>query len=177
MHVKSGKIALMGILAAVVTIFIVLASILETSTLFLLSAAAFCVGISIREFGLRMGFAFLITCTILGFLLAPNKIYVITYMGFAIYVYMNEFTYHILARSMFQKIRKPLFFLLKWLFFNLLYATAILLFPKLLFTGAISQQTILVLLLIGQVGFLLFDYAYMYFQRHVWGKLRHKFIK
>lgn len=177
MHVKSGKIALLGLLAAVVTIFIILASILKTSTLFLLSAAAFCVGIAIREFGLRMGMGFLIACTILGFLLAPNKLYVITYIGFAAYIYMNELSYHIYARKVFQNVRKILFFLTKWIFFNLLYVTAVLLFPKILFTGTISDKATWILLLAGQAVFLIFDYAYEYFQKHIWGKVRHKLIK
>lgn len=52
MHVNARKIALSGVLAAFAVVLIVLGSIFETSTLFLLAAAAFCVGIVVREWGL-----------------------------------------------------------------------------------------------------------------------------
>ena len=51
MHVNARKIALSGVLAAFAVVLIVLGSIFETSTLFLLAAAAFCVGIVVREWG------------------------------------------------------------------------------------------------------------------------------
>ena len=55
MHVNARKIALSGVLAAFAVVLIVLGSIFETSTLFLLAAAAFCVGIVVREWGIAYG--------------------------------------------------------------------------------------------------------------------------
>ena len=52
MHVNARKIALSGVLAAFAVVLIVLGSIFETSTLFLLAAAAFCVGIVVESGGL-----------------------------------------------------------------------------------------------------------------------------
>lgn len=50
MHVKAKTMAFSGLLLALTVIFMVLGSVIETSTLFLLAAASFFVGIIIREF-------------------------------------------------------------------------------------------------------------------------------
>ena len=60
MHVNAKKMATAGLLVAFTVIMLVLSSVVETSSLFFLAAASFCVGISIREWGLRYGFAFLL---------------------------------------------------------------------------------------------------------------------
>ena len=54
MHVKAKTMAFSGLLLALTVIFMVLGSVIETSTLFLLAAASFFVGIIIREFGPAM---------------------------------------------------------------------------------------------------------------------------
>ena len=84
MHVKAKQIAFGGLLLAVTVVCMALGSVIETNTLFLLAAAAFFVGIVIREFGLRTGAAFYLAAVLLGLLVTPNKFYVITFaaMGF-----------------------------------------------------------------------------------------------
>ena len=74
MHVKAKTMAFSGLLLALTVIFMVLGSVIETSTLFLLAAASFFVGIIIREFGLRIGAAFYAAGVILGFITAPNNL-------------------------------------------------------------------------------------------------------
>ena len=49
MHVKAKQIAFGGLLLAVTVVCMALGSVIETNTLFLLAAAAFFVGIVIRE--------------------------------------------------------------------------------------------------------------------------------
>ena len=79
MYVNTKKMAVSGLLMALAVVFIVLSGILDFNTLFFLAAAAFFVGIIIREFGLRYGAAYFIGCLVLGILLAPQKLYCITY--------------------------------------------------------------------------------------------------
>lgn len=74
MHVKAKTMAFSGLLLALTVIFMVLGSVIETSTLFLLAAASFFVGIIIREFGLRIGAAFYAAGVILGFITAPGYV-------------------------------------------------------------------------------------------------------
>ena len=90
MHVKAKTMAFSGLLLALTVIFMVLGSVIETSTLFLLAAASFFVGIIIREFGLRIGAAFYAAGVILGFITAPNKFYVFTFAAMGLYIWGRE---------------------------------------------------------------------------------------
>ena len=76
-----------------------LISVIETNTLFLLAAASFFVGVVFREFGQMTGLAFYLSAVLLGFLLAPNKLYVITFAGMGFYIWGREFIWKILERS------------------------------------------------------------------------------
>lgn len=174
MHVKAKQMAFLGLLAAIVSIFILLASFIESNTLFLLAAAAFMVGIAIREYGLRIGTGFFVACILIGLLLSPNKLYVLTYAGLSLYILWNETAFWFLSKIRFQKHKQVLFFFTKLVFFNLFYIPIILLFPKLLFSFDITNNIFLLLIVGGQIGWLIYDKAYEYFQIFVWGKLRGK---
>ena len=63
MHVNAKKIAVAGLLAAFSAVMLVLSSMIESSSLFFIAAASFCVGIVIREWGVGLGFGFLIAST------------------------------------------------------------------------------------------------------------------
>jgi hypothetical protein len=173
MHVKAKQVAFLGVLAAIVSLFNIFASLFETNTLFLLAASAYVVGIAIREFGLRIGFGFFIACILLGFLLSPNKLYVLTYAGLSLYIVWNEASYWFLSKTRFHKYKALLFFA-KLSFFNLLYIPVLLLFPHILFARTISTPVIVSLLIVGQIGWFIYDKAYDYFQDKIWGKLRNK---
>ena len=60
MHINAKKMAVSGILMAVTVLLVCFGGILESNTLFLLAGAAFCVGIIIKEYGLKTGVAFFI---------------------------------------------------------------------------------------------------------------------
>ena len=51
------------------------------------------------EFGQMTGLAFYLSAVLLGFLLAPNKLYVITFAGMGFYIWGREFIWKILERS------------------------------------------------------------------------------
>ncbi len=57
------------------------------------------VGVVFREFGQMTGLAFYLSAVLLGFLLAPNKLYVITFAGMGFYIWGREFIWKILERS------------------------------------------------------------------------------
>ena len=71
--------AVSGLLMAFDVVLIILSGVLDFNTLFFLAAAAFLIGVIIREYDLRYGLAFFLGCLILGALLAPQKLYCITY--------------------------------------------------------------------------------------------------
>lgn len=174
MHVKAKQVAFLGILAAMATLLIIFASLLESNTLFLLAAAAFVVGIAIREFGLSTGAGFFVACILLGLLLSPNKLYVATYSGLSLYIVWTEAAYGILDKLHIQKHKQVWYFFLKLAFFNILYIPTLFMFPKLLFSISISNSVYLLLIAGGQFGWFVYDKAYEYFQGIIWEKLRKK---
>ena len=97
MHVTARRVALCGLLLAFSVICMVLGSVFETNTLFLLAAASYFVGIVIREFGLRTGAAFYLASVLLGFLTAPNKFYVISFSAMGLYILGTEALYRLMA--------------------------------------------------------------------------------
>ena len=90
MHVKAKTLAFGGLLLALTVVFMALGSIIETSTLFLLAAASYFVGIIVREYGLRAGAAFYIAAVLLGLITAPNKFYVLTFAAMGFYIWGIE---------------------------------------------------------------------------------------
>lgn len=170
MHIDAKKIAGAGLLAAVAVVLVILSSVIETSSLFFLAAASFCVGIAVREWGLKLGASFLISCIFLSFLLAPNKIYCITFSALGIYILMSEFLWDKIAGAKALKRRTLLLWIGKYVIFNCIYIPILIWFPSLILTRRLTGKLFLVVFLAGQIGLFIFDRAYLYFQGHIWGK-------
>jgi len=163
----------MGLLLSVCVVLIILSGILEFNTLFLLAAASFCVGIVFRESNLRIAFGFYLAGLILGFLLAPNKFYCITFAAMGMYILILEYSYDKLMLIQNHMRRKSLIWIVKYISFNLMYIPAILVLPKLFYAGPIDEKILFVLLIGGQGGLFIYDMAYHYFQQYIWAKFRH----
>lgn len=174
MHVKVKNLAVSGLLMAFAVVLIILSGILDFNTLFFLAAAAFLIGIIIREFQLKQGVAFFIGCLLLGFILAPQKLYCITYGMMGIYVLAVEALWQYLGKCPKMAGRKKIFTAGKFIIFNLLYLPALFLFPKLLFAGEIADMALLTFVLGGQAAWILFDMAYEYFLIRMWEQIREK---
>lgn len=177
MHVDNRKLAVSGLLMAFSVLLIILSGIIETNTLFLLALAAFCIGIMIREYGIGHGAAFLAGSLILGGLLAPQKLYCITYAMMGIYVVCVELLYVQLGKYRDRKKSRIFFIIGKFVIFNLMYLPALLFMPKLFFTGEIQQALLIAFIAGGQVALILYDKAYEYFLIHVWERMRNKLFK
>lgn len=176
MHVKAKTMAFGGLLLALTVVFMALGSIIETSTLFLLAAASFFVGIAVREFGLRVGAAFYIAAVLLGFITAPNKFYVITFAAMGFYIWGIEAVWRWLEKRHAMKKRNLFFWVSKYVIFNIMYIPIVFVFRDLLFTQAISDTVLAGVIAGGQVGLFIYDRAYDYVQAHVWGKMRGRII-
>lgn len=170
MLLNTRKLAFLSLLLALDVILIILSGIVEFNTLFLLAGASFCVGIAIRESGKRYGFGFYLASILLGLILAPNKLYCITYAAFGLYLVIVEYSYDRLANVKMHRVSS--FWIIKYITFNLMYLPMLIFLPKLIFPGKLNPGMILVLAVVGQVAILVFDRAYEYFQRVVWGKAR-----
>jgi hypothetical protein len=174
MFLNAKKTAFLGLLLAVTVVLVVLSGIFDFNTLFLLAGASFGVGIAIRETNLRYGAGFYLGSILLSLLLAPNKLYCITYAAMGFYVVVYEFAYEKLTFVNHKISRKSLFWMIKYIAFNLMYLPLLIFLPKLFFEGEISTKLILLLILAGQIALFIYDRAYQYFQTNLWGKVRNK---
>ena len=172
MHVKAKKMALGGLFLALTIICMVLGSVIETSTLFLLAAASFFVGIVIREAGQKTGVAFYLAAVLLGFMVAPNKFYVISFAAMGLYILLIEMAYSRIGRMDGRFHRKGLFWVVKYIIFNLMYIPILVIFQELLFGKALSGIMLAAAAVAGQIGLWIYDRAYEYFQVHFWNKMR-----
>src|SRR5699024_1315412 len=143
MHIKAKTMAFGGLLLALTVVFMALGSVIETSTLFLLAAASFFVGIVIREFGLAAGGAFYLAAVLLGFFVAPNKFYVLTFAAMGFYILGIEAVWRwLLKRDGMQK-RHLIFWIAKYVVFNIVYIPIVILFRDMLFAQAVSDTMLL----------------------------------
>ena len=67
MLVNGKKMAVSGLLMALSVVMIILSGVLDFNTLFFLAAAAFCVGIIVREYELKTGIVFFCRYSAFGF--------------------------------------------------------------------------------------------------------------
>ena len=177
MHVKAKHIATAGLLVTFTVIMMILSTVVETNSLFLIAAASFCVGVAIREWGLPLGFAFFVAAVVVNFVIAPNKFHCITFAGMGLYLWLEEWLYRRLADKDNCNHRMLWLWLGKYVIFNLMYIPVLFGFPKLIFTGKINGLAAIVFLLAGQAVLFVYDVAYRYFQGQIWGRLRVRLMK
>lgn len=172
MHVKGKMIAFCGLFTALSILCMSLGSVIETNTLFLLAAASFFEGIVIREFGIGTGGAFFAANVLLGFLIAPNKFYVLSFTAMALYILIIEAAWRMIGRS--DRLQKTsIFWGIKYLVFNVMYIPMLVVFEELLLGGKkLSMVMTVAFWIAGQIALFIYDRAYDYFQAHVWTKIR-----
>ena len=91
LHLKSKQVAWCGVIMAIAVILQICAGVIETSSFFLLALASFLAGCVERKFGLKTAAVFCFGAAVLGFILAPQKLYCFTYAGFCVYVLATEY--------------------------------------------------------------------------------------
>lgn len=177
MHVKAKTLAFGGLLLALSVVFMALGSIIETSTLFLLAAASYFVGIIVREYGLRAGAAFYIAAVLLGLITAPNKFYVLTFAAMGFYIWGIEAVWRWLGKHPGIAGRRAVFWAAKYVVFNIVYIPIAVAFRDLLFARAVTDAMMAAVLIGGQAALFIYDRAYEYVQAHIWGKMRGRLME
>ncbi len=184
MHLKSREIAFAGLMMALGVVLILLGGYIGTATLFFLAASAFLAGVMERNFSLGMGALYLAGAGLLGFFLSPRKLHVATFAAMGIYVLVAEW----FEKRCFSD-KKPISPVLAWavkfLVYQFLLAVALgamegLMGIDQILTGGIfdslSQKSgvlsYLVLILMAEILWLVFDRAYLFFRR-TYGNIFH----
>ncbi len=167
MLLKSKNIAYLGVLLALNQVFIVLSSIIKTNTLLLFSFAALLIGIVIIEFGAKNGVLFYIASSILGFFLTTNQIEIITYI---LFFGMYSIVKYVIEKAAFPMKRGKIFELTtKFLFFNL---AALCIYFLLREFAVIKLYWWLIL--IAEISFVVYDYAFSIFINYYITKIKPK---
>lgn len=174
MHVNAKKIAFGGLMLAFTEVCIALGSVIETNTLFLLAAASYLVGIVVREMEIRTGAAFYLAGVLLGMIVSPNKVYVISYAGMGFYILAVEFTFRWLGKKEGNINRTMMFWTAKYIIFNVMFIPMVYAFQEVLFAGEISVLMLAGVLAAGQLGLFIYDRAYEYVQANIWNKFRRR---
>ena len=177
MHIGTKRIATSGLLVAFTVIMMILSSVVESSSLFFIGAASFCIGIAIREWGIWFGLAFLVASTMLNLMLAPNKMYCLTFAGMGLYLWLSELLWERIASAPKLSYRTIKLWIGKTAIFNLLYIPILLFFPSLFIVKKLTGVLTIILFFGGQIVFVVYDVAYRYFQSRIWGRLRVRFVK
>ena len=165
-----------GLLLALTVVCMALGSVIETSTLFLLAAASFFVGIVIREGGLKSGAAIYIATVLLGFITAPNKFYVLTFAAMGLYIWGIEAAFRYLEKHPAIRNRQAVFWISKYVIFNIIYLPIVFVFRDLLFTRSISGTIMAAVVIGGQAALFIYGMAYDYAQVHIWNKMRGRIL-
>ena len=188
MHVNAKKIAFGGFFLALTEIFLLMGSVIQINTLFLLAAASYFVGIMIREFDLLLGAAFYLAGVLLGLLLTPNLFYVCSYAAMGAYILAVEAVWRLLGtlgggkaerkdNSANNRRRIRFFWVAKFLTFNCMFFLIIFFFREFLFVGKMSTTMQAGTIVAGQIGWLLYDRAYEWTQANLWSRMRGRLWK
>ena len=95
-------------------------------------------------------------------------------MGF--YIVAVEFIWRKMGNLSARYRKKQVFWVMKYLIFNLIYLPALLFFQELLFSRKLSAPLLIGAFLAGQIGLLIYDKAYEYVQGHIWTRMRGRFL-
>lgn len=173
MYLKSKKVAFLGLLTAFSVVLIILSGVIEMSTLFILALAGCMTGIAIAEFGIALGAGQFAASLILGLLLAPNKMYCLTYSMIAIYIVLTETMMRVADRKIENIQRRKMIVIgMKYLIFNLLYLPLLFGMPKLIYHGELSTMVYAALIVGGQVVLYLCDIVYHSFMSYYFREIR-----
>ena len=177
LHVKSKQMAWCGIIMAITVILQIVSGIIETSSLFFLAAASFLTGCVERKYGVKLAAAFSAGAFILGLILAPEKLYCFTFLGFSIYVMVAEFfRKNTVYNSDFTK-KHFKEYLIKGIIYHILLIIALVLSFKITGIDIIFSETLIenvekmpvavvaaAGIICAEIIWLVFDKAYIFFQ-------------
>ena len=100
----------------------------------------------------------------------------ITFAAMGFYILGIEAVWMFLAKRPQMGHRMGIYWLAKYVIFNLVYLPCLFGFRSVLFQKSISDQMILAAVVVGQIAILIYDKAYQYVQGTVWEKWRKRIL-
>lgn len=163
MHVNKTKIiAVLGVMAALSTVFTVLGTVISVNTIFFTAAAAFLMGIVVCSYGMGYAAIFYLVCLVLDFLFNPNKLHVFLYLAFAGYILLAEGTWLLLGKMQEGKKKEWLHRGIRFLIFEIFYLPLLFFLPQILVADTMLAKPWFMLVMIpgGIIAWIIYDLAY-----------------
>ncbi len=168
MRNNTKKIALSGIMSAIVVLCLLFATIMPTGKLSFYVLSSFFVSVIIMEYGTKPGWVFFIITNLLAYIMIPNKIRIIPYtVFFGVYgilkYYIERFNNIVLE------------YILKYTYFNACLAIAIILLKEIIAKGITINNIkfpLWAVIILLEVIFIIYDYVYTLFIQYYRQKLR-----
>lgn len=182
MLLKSKDVAFTGVMMALGVLLVTLGGYFEGSTLFFLAAASFLAGVVYRSISVAASLSFIVGTTLLGLILAPQKLYLATFLAFCVYVIAAECLEKVWTEGKFSG-KKSSIWVMKAFLYHILLGISVFLVQKffgleVLFSKGVFSKLgeyhillIFALIVAAELVWLVFDRAYFYFQ----GKYGHVF--
>ncbi len=176
LHLKAKEVAWSGLMMAFCIILIILSGVIETSSAFLLAAASFITGIIGRKFNLRISVLFAAGTFVLGFLVAPQKLYCFTFAGFSVYVIVAEYFRE-------HNYGKVISIVVKGVCYHVLLVAALVMLKYFIGFDIVSGSKwlnsikdipvllALIAIVAAEIMWFIFDRAYLFFQDRYGGRL------
>ena len=169
---RTRMIATLSVLAAISTILLVLGTLIAVNTIFFTALAAFIVGIVVVKYGFGAGCMLFIGCSLLDFLLNPDKLHVFLYLAMGGFTLLSEGSYKLAEKRIpEQKKRNLIHLLCRVIIFAAGYVPVVIFFPRLfvektaLDNISASNLYLPVMIGVGIIAFLVYDLAYLFVKR------------
>lgn len=177
MYLESRDIARTGLMIALGVVLIVLGGYISTTTLFFLAASAFLGGVMERNFSLGLGVLYLVGTALLGLFLTPQKLHIATFSAMGLYVLVEEW-FEKRASGEGRAVNPMVVWGCKFFLYHVLFALALVAFQILYGLDIVFARGLfgklaggprvlvwLVVVLMAEVIWLVFDRAYLFFRR------------
>lgn len=173
---RTRMIATLSVLAAISTILLVLGTLISINTIFFTALAAFIVGIVVVRYGFGAGVMLFIGCSLLDFLLNPDKFHVLLYLAMAGFTLLAEGSYKLLEKSIPDPKKRNLIHLIcRFLVFTAGYVPIIVFLPRLFLERTAIEHFyttdwyMWAIIAVGIIGFIVYDLAYLFVKKTYMG--------
>lgn len=150
MDKRTRKVTLSAALAALTVLFLYLASVFPTGQLAIIAVASLFTVAAVIEAGIRTAIIVFAGCSLLGFVIVPDKPLLLLYVLF--------FGYYPIIKSLFEKLKSRILeWALKLVVFNAALSVIWLFFRSLLFEAKYLGFNMILVYLAANVVFVIYD--------------------
>ncbi|QUI20847.1 hypothetical protein HZI73_00330 [Vallitalea pronyensis] len=156
MLLKTKQLAYLGVLLAMNQIVLLLSMVFPANTLVIYALAALMIGVVIVETNLKGGISFYIASSLLAFILAGDKIQILTYIGFFGFYSIAKYVIENFTHK--KHVSMAIELLIKGILFNIL-----LVIYYVAMRAIVPIPNVWWIIPLAQIFFFAYDYCFGYF--------------